>query len=134
MKIITSKVQIYELPLDDFFDLINTNKEVLQKALQLETSLKLRSKEVFSLQEILKLINALYLNNLANVKNVTTIIQYFSEQTNFIQKKAKDKLISQLDKFYDTLVKMMGNLPSKKNFDFYKLLSIILLDEFNKIN
>ena len=134
LRIITSKVQIYELPLDDFFDLINTNKEVLQKALQLETSLKLRSKEVFSLQEILKLINALYLNNLANVKNVTTIIQYFSEQTNFIQKKAKDKLISQLDKFYDTLVKMMGNLPSKKDFDFYKLLSIILLDEFNKIN
>ena len=134
LRIITSKVEIYDLPEDDFFDLINTNKEVLQKALQLEASLKLRSKEVFSLQEILKLINALYLNNLAQVKNVKKIIQYFSDETIYIPKRSKEKLLTNLDKFYGTLVKLMGNLPSKKNFDFYKLLSLILLDEFNKIN
>ena len=59
LRIITSKSEIYDLPLDDFFDLINTNKEVLQNAFQLEAILQLRSKEVFSLQEILKLIRYL---------------------------------------------------------------------------
>ena len=49
---------IYELPKDDFFDLININKDVLQNALELEANLTLRSKEVFSLQELLKIINA----------------------------------------------------------------------------
>ena len=133
LRIITSKPDIYELPLDDFFDLINTNKEILQNAFQLEAVLKLRSKEAFSLQEILKIINALYLNNIANVKNVKQIIQYFKEETDILQKEPKNKLCLILDKFYNILEKMMGKLPPKKDFDFYKLLSMILLDEFNKI-
>mgnify|MGYP006873037619 CR=1 FL=1 len=78
LRILTSKPEIYELPIDDFFDLINTNKEVLQNALQLDALLKLRSKEVFSLQEILKLIDAFYSNNLANVNNVKMVIQYYT--------------------------------------------------------
>ena len=134
LRIITSKAEIYELPLDDFFDLINTNKEVLQNAMQLEAILKLRSKEVFSLQEILKLIDALYSNNLANVVNVKKVIQYFKEETICLQMDTKDKLCSNLDNFYKTLENIMGNIHhKKKDFDFYKLLSLILLDEFNKI-
>ena len=134
LRIITAKAEIYELPLDDFFDLINTNKEVLQNAMQLEAILKLRSKEVFSLQEILKLIDALYSNNLANVVNVKKVIQYFKEETICLQMDTKDKLCSNLDNFYKTLENIMGNIHhKKKDFDFYKLLSLILLDEFNKI-
>ena len=133
LRIITSKAEIYELPIDDFFDLINTNKEVLQNALQLEAILQLRSKEVFSLQEILKLIDALYLNNLANVDNVKKIIKYFKDETLCLKIGTKDKLCENLDDFYKTLEKIMGKLPAKKNFDFYKLISMILLDEFNKI-
>ena len=46
----------------------------------------------------------------------------------------KDKLCSNLDNFYKTLENIMGNIHhKKKDFDFYKLLSLILLDEFNKI-
>ena len=133
LRIITSKTEIYDLPIDDFFDLINTNREVLQNAFQLEAVLKLRSKEAFSLQQILKLINGLYLNNKANTENVKQIIQYFKDETMYLQKEANQVLCTNLNKFYTTLEKMMGNLPSKKNFDFYKLLSQILLDEFNKI-
>ena len=133
LRIITSKEEIYELPLDDFFDLINNNKEVLQNALQLETILQLRSKEVFSLQEILKLIDALYINNLANVVNVKKVIQYFKEETICLQINSKDKLCSNLNNFYKTLEEILGKIHLKKDFDFYKLLSLILLDEFNKI-
>ena len=133
LRIITSKTEVYDLPIDDFFDLINTNREVLQNALQLEAILQLRSKEVFSLQEILKLIDALYLNNLAKVENVKKIIQYFREETIYLKKDSKDKLCTNLETFYKTLEETMGNLPTRKNFDFNKLLSLILLDEFNKI-
>ena len=135
LRIITSKPEVYELPIDDFFDLINTNKEVLQNALQLEAVLQLRSKEAFSLQQILKLINALYLNKLANKENVKEIIKYFNAETKYLQKGANSikKLGSEFDKFYLTLEKMMGHLPPKKDFNFYKLLSAIMLDEFLKI-
>ena len=74
---------IYELPEYDLFDLISTNRDVLQNALQLENSLRLRSKEVFSLQQILKLIDALYLNKVANGENMKVIIQYFNNETVF---------------------------------------------------
>ena len=135
LRILTSKPEVYELPIDDFFDLINTNKEVLQNALQLEAVLQLRSKEAFSLQQILKLINALYLNKLANKENVKQIIKYFNTETTYLQKgeNSVKKLCSEFDQFYITLEKMMGHLPPKKDFNFYKLLSVIMLDEFLKI-
>ena len=134
LRIITSKPEIYELPDNDLFDLINTNREVLQNALQLENSLRLRSKEVFSLQQILKLINALYVNGIAKAENIKTIIQYFNNETIYLKNNAIKTLCSNLVDFYNTLVKMMAKLPKKKDFDFYKFLSIILLDEFNKID
>ena len=80
-----SKIMIYELPEDYLFDLISTNRDVLQNALQLEDSLRLRTKEVFSLKEILKLIDALYLNKIANGDNMKVIIQYFNNETVFLK-------------------------------------------------
>ena len=133
LRIITSKSEIYELPIDDFFDLINTNKEIMQIAFQLQSVLHLRSKEVFSLQEILKLINALYLNNLANVQNVKTIIEFFKNETIYLKKDATQILCSNLNDFYANIEKIMGHLKPKKDFDFHKVISLILLDEFNKI-
>ena len=127
------RFNLYELPIDDFFDLINTNKEVLQNALQLDALLKLRSKEVFSLQEILKLIDAFYSNNLANVDNVKMVIQYFKEETMCLQKDLKDKLCPNFINFFNNLEKIVANIKRRKNYDFYRLLSLILLDEFNKI-
>ena len=43
--------------------------------MKLEEVFKLRSKEVYSLQEILKLLNTLYSNKLADAKNVKKIIE-----------------------------------------------------------
>ena len=134
LRIITSKEEVYNLMMDDFFDLINTNKEVLQDALQLENNLILRSKEVFSLQEILKLINAFYLNQLDSIENIKTIIKYFGEQTNCVQSQMKKKLCDNLNDFYKFLIEKLGNIPKNKNFNFHKVLSYIFLNEYLKIN
>ena len=134
LRIITSKEDIYDLPQDDFFDLINTNREVLQSALELEANLNLRSKEVFSLQEILKLINAFYMNKLANIENIKKIIHYFGDQTISIKYKKQNKLCESLKEFYKFLFMKLGNLPKNKNFNFYKILGEIFLNEFMKIN
>ena len=133
LRIITSKEEIYNLSLDEFFDLINTNREILQDALQLENNLNLRSKEAFSLQEILKLINAFYLNKLASIENVQAIIKYFGEQTTCAQNNMGRALCDNLKSFYQFLIGKLGNLPMNKNFNFYKVLSVIFLNEYIKI-
>ena len=134
LRIITSKTEIYELPDDDLFDLINTNRDVLQNALQLENALRLRSKEVFSLQQILKLIDALYQINIAKVENMKIIIQYFNNETIYLKNNASKTLSSNLQTFYNNLERIINESKNKGNFDINKFLSIILLDEFNKID
>jgi len=71
LRVITSNADIYKIPSktpetsndsdNEFFKLINLNKDILQRALQLEADLNLRSKEAFSLQQIMKLIDAFVL-------------------------------------------------------------------------
>jgi len=122
LRVITSKTEIYELPPDDLFDLINANNEVLQKALKIEANLSLRSKEVFSLQEILKIVNGLYINKLDSVENVKKIIQYFAEETVFIQQKKEKNLCDNLNNFYKFLVDTLGKMPINNHFNFYKTL------------
>ena len=133
LRIITSKEEIYEIPQDDFFDLINTNKDILQSAQELEANLILRSKEVFSLQEILKLINAFYLNKMASIENIKIIIQYFKNQTISINENKNNVVCDNLNNFYKFLFDKLGNMPTNKNFDFYKILGFVFLDEFTKI-
>ena len=133
LRVITSKTEIYELPPDDLFDLIKTNNEVLQNALKIEANLFLRSKEVFSLQEILKIVNALYLNNLDSVENVKKIIQYFAEETTYIQQKKEKILCDNLKNFYKFLVDTLGKIPINTHFNFYKTLSLVFVNEFTKI-
>ena len=133
LRILTSKEEIYNLMMDDFFDLLNTNKEVLQDALELENNLILRSKEVFSLQEIIKLIQAFYLNKLHSNDNIKTIIKYFGEQTICVQSQMKKKLCDNLNEFYKFLMEKLGNIPKNKNFNFHKVLSYIFLNEYLKI-
>ena len=133
LRILTSKSEIYELPEDDFFDLINTNKEVLQNALQLDANLSLRSKEAYSLQELLNLINAFTLNKLDNVDNIKTIIQYFGQETAYINQKNEKELCNNLNSFYKFLCSSLGKMPSNNVFSFYKILSSIFLNEYIKI-
>ena len=135
LRIITSKIEIYNFDnADEFIDLIKIIKDVLQHALRLNNGLTLRSKEVFSLKQILKLVDALDKNNMANKENMNIIIQFFNNEANYLKKNVIKNLCSNLEDFCNVLEKMMGNLRKNNNFDFYKFLSIILLDEFNKLD
>ena len=70
LRIITSKPEIHDIPLDNLFSIIIINGEVLQNALKSEEDLNLREEEIFTLQEILKLINELYLKENINIYSV----------------------------------------------------------------
>ena len=111
LRVLTSKEEVYNLNIDELYDLINTNKEILQTVVKLENNLNLRSKEVISLQEILKLINMLNLNNLASIENVKIIIKYFGEQAIYAQSQMKKKLCDNFNSFYKFLVEKMDNIP-----------------------
>ena len=131
LRIVISKID--ELPQDEFFDLIETSREILQYGLQLEANLVMRSKEIFSLQEILKIIDALKLINLDIVEYTKKIIKYFNDEAFYIHEESKDGLNSNLDELYETLKNTMEKLSNEKNFDLNKLLSFILVKEFKKI-
>ena len=131
--ILTTNSKIYELPLNDLLDLIKIIKEVLESSLQLEIDLQMKSKEISTLKEIIEIFNTFELNNLINVKNVQKIIQYFNEENIYLNQDLNDKLCSNIKIFYEYLIKTMGNISSKNNFDFYKFLSLILFYEFKKV-
>ena len=136
LRVITSKEEIYDLPSQDFFELINTNKEILQDALQLEVTLNIFSQEVFSLQEILKIIDAL--NEVpippeVKIKNIKKVIQFFAIETACNNEKRQKKLIENFNKFYLFLIDIFGKDNKNNNFNFYKLLGSLFLNEYIKI-
>ena len=52
----------------------------------------------------------------------------------FFKKYCKEKTMQKLEDFYNILNKMIGQKPKKLNFDFHKFLSMILVEEYNKID
>ena len=134
LRIITSKDEIYNIESNEqLFDLININKEILQNALQLEVKMNLRSQEIFSLQEIIRLINAFYLNKQISIENVRKIIKYFGKETTCNNESWKRELKDNLSEFYAFLVDKLGKNNDTKH-DFYKALSFVFLNEFIKIS
>ena len=136
LRVITSKEEIYDLPSQDFFELINTNKEILQDALQLEVTLNIYSQEVFSLQEIIKIIDAL--NEIpktseAKIKNIKKIIQFFALETACNNEKRQKKLKENFNNFYLFLIDILGKENNNNNCNLYKLLGSLLLNEYTKI-
>ena len=132
LRVITSKEEIYNLPSQEFFELNNTNKEILQEAIQLEDNLILRSKEVFSLQEILKLNNVFLINKTNSMENVKVIIKYFGLQTKYNNEEKQRTLCDNFNEFYNFLVKSLDK--ENKNFNFHKVISFVFLNEYMKIS
>ena len=133
LRVITSKEEIYELPSQDFFELINTCKDILQDALQLQNNLNMRSKEVFSLQEIMKLIDTF--NEIKKVEKekidiIKKVIHYFSVQTACNNEKRQKKLIENLNDFIKFLFEKLEKENKNNN---YKLLGFLFTNEYIKI-
>ena len=62
LRVVTSNPDIYismKDNLNDFYELMNINQEILLNALKLETNLHLSAKEIYSLQEIIEILNVL---------------------------------------------------------------------------
>ena len=132
LRVITSNEKIYTSLKDDsdkYFELINIDKQIHQDALLLNTSLSLYSKEVFSLQEILIIVEALFICEINSVDNLTKTIKFFSKQTNLIIKGKNSDLKSNLKKLYEFLFKNIRN--NKLNYG--EIMNSILWNEFIKI-
>ena len=133
LRIITCNYQLYQDKSNEaLFELINVNKEVFQNSLQMENTLYMRSKEVFSLQQILKLIDALYSNKLNSNKNFEVIFLYFKNQIIYNNMQMQRKLCDNFTEFYKFLNEQLANL-NNNNFNFYKVLSSVFLNEYIKI-
>ena len=135
LRVMISNEEIYDFKKDEneednLFELIHRYKEILQIALQLENNLNLRSKEAFSLQEILKLFDAFTVNKLANVENLKKVIKYFGEETLYNNNKNSQHLCENLNKFYKFLTDEFGK---NKKYNYYKILGFVFSNEYIKI-
>ena len=114
----------------EFSNKLNISRELLHFALKMEVKYDLYSKEVYSLQEILAIINCLYSNKKLTHENIKKIVSFFSKESYYINQENKEnELIKEFNQFYETLISLIGNDSS-----FNKLMSIIFKNEFYKIN
>ena len=132
LKVTTSNLEIYknlDQSKDKLTQLQDLEKEILQDATQLSTSLNLYSKEIYSLQEKLELIDSFRRNNIATTKNISKIISNFKFEDSFILNGEKKKLCQNLYKFYESISKIIKN---DKNY--HKTMSVVLYNQFLKVN
>ena len=137
LKILTSNENIYVDSKKDneiFYELININKEILQNAFKLEANLHLSTKEAFSLQEIIEIIESLYKHGMDNVENIKAIIKYFYDESILIfeveiDENKRDKLFEHFEKFFIFLENLLGSKDS-----YNKLISTIFQAEYLKIS
>ena len=132
LRVITSNEKIYtnlKKESEKFFELITIDKQIHQDALSLNENLSLFSKEVFSLQEIIIIFEALYKFELNTFDNLTETIKFFSKQTYLIIREKKSDLISNLRKLFEFLYKNIKN----NNEKYGETINSIFLNEFIKI-
>ena len=131
LRVITSNISLYtneEKSEDEMNRFYNTNKEILQDATQLNTILNLHSKAVYTLEEIIELIDAFNMNNIRDKENISLLIYYFNLQNDFIVNNLKDLLSKNLENLYNFIFEKIG-----KDKNYHKIMNKILFDEFLKI-
>ena len=80
----------------------------------MENELKLNSKHVNSLQEILLIIDCLTANKKSKPEDIEKIIAFFSIESDFLleekekEQEKENELIASFENFHDTLVKLIG--------------------------
>ena len=132
LKVITSNTQLFidkEKDRNEFFQLLNTSKEILNQVLQININLRLYSKEVFSLQELMEIIDFLYLSKKDQIENIIKVIQFFSKETMLINKEKEDEAIKELINLFTFLKELVGDKE-----DFSKLVASIFKNEYQKIS
>ena len=127
LRIIYSKIEIYESSDSNLLYLISNIKEIIEDILQLENNLNLYSGEITNIQEIYQLLELMSEYKLINLNSINNIFKYFeivNENNN-----NTSKLCNNLKNLYKFLITKIEN----KNIYFYKVLSYIFICEYNKI-
>ena len=132
LNIINSNDEIYKLSENIVNNLLNIFKEILKDIIILENNLNLYSDEVITLKEIIKIVELFYDNDIINKANISRIINYFrtEKECNNGPKKISDNFNSFYNFLFEKLIKEDININNK----FYKVLSFVLLNEYNKNN
>ena len=137
LRVIITNENIYKIQDKDsdeiLFNLISTYKEILQIALSLNNELTFRTKESVSLEEILKILDAFTNIKMLNIDNLIETINYFKNETRYINENNSFKLCQNFEIFSQNLLKKFEKNENKK-FNMYKTLSFIFLNEYMKIS
>ena len=131
LRVLTTNDKLYinlKKDLKNFSQFINMIKELLQKTLKITISLNLFSKEIYSLEEILLLIDCFKNNNIDTDENISKLLNFFNNETILINSKKEDELIQNFQNFYKFLEKLIG-----KDKSFIEIMSTIFKNEYLKI-
>jgi hypothetical protein len=126
IKILTSREEIYINIINDekkLNNVLNIIKEIMQSALKLDYNLSLFSKEVFSLREILLIIDCYISNKKLTSDNIKALINYYSDGADYINEDNEKEIITHFNKLHETF----------KGINKDKM-SLIFINEYNKIN
>ena len=66
---------------NEFFQLLNTYKDILCQILQINTNLRLHSKEIIFLQVLMEIIDFLFINKKDQLENIIKVIQFLSKES-----------------------------------------------------
>ena len=134
LKIITTDFEIYNnLKDEEFYDFINSLKEINQDALRLVNELIIFSKEVFTIQEFLLIEEKLNNVNKSNINNILNILNIISDHTKFTNILIADEskyqdLSNNVQKLYDFLLENLGNTNN-----FTELILNVFVNEIKKL-
>ena len=134
LKIITTDFEIYNnLKDEEFYDFINSLKEINQDALRLVNELIIFSKEVFTIQEFLLIEEKLNNVNKSNINNILNILNIISDHTKFTNILIADEskyqdLSNNVQKLYDFLLENLGNTNN-----FIELILNVFVNEIKKL-
>ena len=133
LKIITTDFDFALLKGQEFYDFINILKGICQDALRIVNELGIMSKEVFTIQEFLKIEQNLNNVNQSNLENIVVVLNILSDHSKFSNILSKDEtkykdLCDNIQKLYNFLKEKIGETDS-----FTDLILDVFLDEVKKI-
>ena len=135
LKILISNEKLFKdiNDVQKLIELINFYREILQDISKLKNNLMLYSKEMYSLEEIVEIFDLFYINKINKKEYFGEILKYFSNETELINNKEEKEYTKNLKNNFDKLYKTLSK-HIKKDKNFPKLMNIILVNEFNKID
>jgi len=110
---------------NEFFQLLNTYKDILCQILQINTNLRLHSKEIIFLQVLMEIIDFLFINKKDQLENIIKVIQFLSKESILTNEEKQIDKVKILIDLFNFLKELVGD-----NENFPKLVAFILKNEY----